>query len=106
MLETAEAAARDAAKALRERGISDPSEAHLLQQLLEPSVAGKAIPPPLASGAARIVAVRFHANQDAGKGSSPSQTRTGCLPIWPEEQGAQNLSDEEALDRWGFRDTR
>jgi alkyldihydroxyacetonephosphate synthase len=109
-MHAAEETAHHAAEALRESG-AGVCEAHLLQQLLTGSDERDGrLPAPLAAGAARIVAGCYpHASAGAGKTAPPSTPERRYRPLWGPEQPktkATTQSDEEALDRWGFQDTR
>lgn len=104
-LQAAEATARDIAGSLRASGVEHLTEEHLLQQLLQPQAGHKALAPPLAQGAVRIVA------RDLGLGSKEASetppTGPSVVPLWPTtHKPAQRGNNEAALDRWGFKDTK
>jgi len=108
---SAETAAAEVARLLQETGTVEIKEDHLVQQLLQPRCSrghikgkGQGLPPPLARGAAFIVAARLEATQ------KPAVAKTAPEPavveaLWPSAQ-TERLSSEEAIDRWGFKDTR
>ncbi|CAJ1452663.1 unnamed protein product [Effrenium voratum] len=99
-LQTAEAAARLCSEALRRSGVQEVTEEHLLQELLSQDTA---VPPPLARGAACVVAAKgFGAFGGVAKGK-PRQPSAVTL-LWPAQEA--ELKDEECLDRWGFKDTK
>ncbi|CAK0874838.1 unnamed protein product [Prorocentrum cordatum] len=108
-LEAAEDAAHDVARALRDGGVARVTEEHLLQQLLQPHADRRALPPPLARGAACIVAGRLGPGMVSGYGVSrekPSVLKP-IAPLWPTAPlHTEQRCDEESLDRWGFKDTR
>jgi len=112
-LEEAVAAGHGAADRLRESGIEKITEEHLVQQLLQTQDKRQPLPPPLARGAAAIVASQLlprtgkYGSDTAGlaKAQEPSKV----VSLWPD--GVNSLAplqqrNEEALDRWGFKDTR
>ncbi|CAE8697408.1 unnamed protein product, partial [Polarella glacialis] len=90
---------------------------HLLQELLLPGSKGcGCLPPPLARGAASIVAAR-HApatllgcglpDVTSGGGSGSRKKPQSVAPLWPSASpSSQKRDDGEALERWGFKDTR
>ncbi|CAK0819058.1 unnamed protein product [Prorocentrum cordatum] len=108
-LEAAEDAAHNVARALQESGVDRVTEEHLLQQLLQTHGERQALPPPLARGAACIVAGRLSPGMVAGYSASrekPSAPRR-IAPLWPTAPlHKEHRCDDEALDRWGFKDTR
>jgi len=123
MLEAAEEAGHNAAKQMREGGITAVSEEHLAQQLLDTQDGRGGLPPPLARGAACIVAgalspvapaTGYDAPPSSGAAGGGGATADGAKPrtvepIWPaaaQGRGAERRVDTEALDRWGFSDTR
>ncbi|CAE8612115.1 unnamed protein product [Polarella glacialis] len=113
----AEAAAEAAVQVLRDSGIAKVTEEHLLQELLLPGSKGcGCLPPPLARGAASIVAAR-HApatllgcglpDVTSGGGSGSRKKPQSVAPLWPSASpSSQKRDDGEALERWGFKDTR
>ncbi|CAE8649572.1 unnamed protein product, partial [Polarella glacialis] len=90
---------------------------HLLQELLLPGCKDcGCLPPPLARGAASIVAAR-HApatligcglpDVTSGGGSGSRKKPQSVAPLWPSASpSSQKRDDGEALERWGFKDTR
>lgn len=113
LLEAVEKAAEEAAQQLRDGGMAEVTEEHLAQQLLHVQDGRKGVPPPLARGAAHIVAGRLGPGLIVGydmPAPSPSEqaSRAGpLLPLWPTSLAPpQRRSDTEAVDRWGFSDTR
>lgn len=136
-LAAAEAFAVKAVERLRDSGVAEVTEEHLLQQLLRETQDGGGLAPPLARGAASIVAgARSKPSAAAGYDAPPAPSgeeganRQPVLPLWPAPHAAAEVAarrrrgvgigrpaassvspplvvdDREALDRWGFRDTR
>ena len=104
---SAEKAAEEASEVLRRSGTMEVTEEHLVQQLL--SVEGE-VPPPLAQGAAAIVASRFKSTRSVGASASKTKAPRGApaapvTPLWPAHE-ADQLKNEESVDRWGFKDTK
>jgi len=129
LLDSAQRAAEAAAAKLRAGGVEEVAEEHLVQQLLSAQDGHEGLPPPLARGAACIVAGSLSkkpnaaAGYDAPPAPSPADAgRPAVAPIWPSPQAAATaaaakkrggsvpapvaVDNTEALDRWGFRDTR
>ncbi|CAE7518927.1 ads-1 [Symbiodinium sp. CCMP2456] len=103
----AEKAAEQASDVLRQSGTVEITEEHLVQQLLSHEM--PQVPPPLAQGAAAIVASRFKSTRSVGasvKGKQPVRGSVAPVtPLWPAHE-ADQLKNEESLDRWGFKDTK
>lgn len=109
MFESAESTAQHAVHMLQESGITRCSEEHLLQELVNPRVGSTGLPPPLARGAAFIVATRLNiAKHDQQKESSSTLKSSREVELlWPSKDNTdKSKNNEEALDRWGFKDTR
>ena len=101
----AEKAAERASEVLRQSGTVEITEEHLVQQLLSH---GGEVPPPLAQGAAAIVASRFKSTRSLGTSKCKQPVRgsmTPVAPLWPAHE-ADQLKNDESLDRWGFKDTK
>ena len=107
-LAAAQCFAEDVAERLREDSSLDPNEDHLLQQLLKPYRAGaEMLPAPLAWGAARVVAERLGRPAEAKADIGSAKAESPVAPEWPVSIEAASVSTNmEALDRWGFQDTR
>lgn len=102
LLQQAETAAQEVAVALRRGGVLQFTEEHLRQQLLQSNGANPGLPPPLAVGAARIVARQLRL---VSRDSFPELPKgPEVVPLWP--NGVQRRSDEPAVDRWGYKDTK
>jgi len=109
MFESAESTAQHAVHMLQESGITRCSEEHLVQELVNPRVGSTGLPPPLARGAAFIVATRLNiAKHDQQKESSSTLKSSREVELlWPSKDNTdKSKNNEEALDRWGFKDTR
>jgi len=106
-LAAAEEIARRAAVELQDGGIATITEEHLVQHLLH-GRAVDALPPPLARGAAYVVASRFAPCGDDVAPSCEVATKPVVVqPLWPAaHRRLERQVDREALDRWGFTDTR
>eukprot|EP00931_Biecheleriopsis_adriatica_P019130 TRINITY_DN1313_c0_g1_i1.p1 TRINITY_DN1313_c0_g1~~TRINITY_DN1313_c0_g1_i1.p1 ORF type:complete len:2114 (+),score=427.23 TRINITY_DN1313_c0_g1_i1:68-6409(+) len=110
-LEEAETAAEQAYEMLRSGGMVEVTEEHLVQQLLYHGTRAR-LPAPLARGAASIVAGRalpaklLSAGFGGPKVTGNPRQRDSVTPLWPAASGINQLSKEESLDRWGFKDTR
>jgi len=103
----AEAAALDAAERLRDGGMATVTEEHLLQQLL--SIGDPSLPPAIARGAASIVAGYGRNGCAAGYDAPFAKPEKDVQILWPAAHpaaGDAQRSADEALDRWGFKDTR
>ena len=99
-LSAAEEAAQKCLDSLRMSGVVEVTEEHLVQELLATS----SLPPPLARGAASIVAkAPFGAFGGVTKGK-PRALPSSVTLLWPTSEA--ELKDEESLDRWGFKDTK
>jgi len=104
-LNAAEAAARAVAAALRANGVEHLTEEHLLQQLLQPQAGHKALAPPLAQGAVRIVAGPL--GLGAKEASEGPREGPSVVPLWPTAHKAvKQGNNDAALERWGFKDTK
>lgn len=121
-LKAAEVAADDAAEALKATGIAQVTEEHLLQELLRQASkdGGRGLPPPLARGAASIVAARLvplkpfgfdRMNAPTSMAGRSHRESSEVVPLWPTavaspSSATSRQNNDEALDRWGFKDTR
>lgn len=119
MLHSAEAAADAAAAAVGKASAGVVTEALLFKYIsMPPQGGGSTVPPPLARGAAYIVALKLRRSSTAAgieaccyEGADAAAAKVApskrALPneyvLW---SAPEQLSNEEALGRWGFEDTR
>jgi len=106
-LEAAEGEALAAVEALRRCGVDEVTEEHLLRQLLQERDGRHCLPPPLARGAASIVAERLGIGSFAEPSAATPCMPSEVTPLWPIERAtSKHKSNDEALGRWGFKDTQ
>jgi alkyldihydroxyacetonephosphate synthase len=107
-LRSAEEVAHAEAVALRKSGLLQLTEEHLFQQLLKSHHDRPSLPVPLARGAAHIVSASWLPMDACSNepGDAPREAPL-VMPLWPASHAAPtNRSNEAALDRWGYKDTK
>jgi alkyldihydroxyacetonephosphate synthase len=109
-LSAVEEAAKAEAAVLRAAGVQQLTEEHLFRQLLKRQQSGVSLPPALARGAAHIVAAAWPTNlgepgSENTISSSLSSPERDVVPLWPTMQATRD-SNEPALERWGYKDTK